>query len=146
MKKVRIELDPQGPITIEREVAIPTFDGSPLKVCFAFRVRTRVDFAEQIAQPRIDRMSATAREAVMEQREVAKTGEIPSPKDIGKLAAAHVVAQVASILAMASDWGIEGQDFNEENVRKFVNLYPGAEDAIFEDYRKGSVEGRLGNS
>lgn len=142
MKKVRIDLAPKD-ITFEREVSIPTSDGSDLKLCFAFRHRTRTEFAA-FTQPRLERLHVLAQQAIA-QEEARLRGEIAGAKDLLAMAEEANLRNADSILQMASDWGIEGEEFTRENVARFCNLYPGAEDAIFEDYRRGMLEGRLGN-
>ncbi len=134
MKKTRVDLDPKGPITFEREVAIPTATGVELKVGFAFVVRSRLDYAEFVKR-RIDRMRPFEEQAE----------EVRAAPDLAVLAADANQRAADNILDMATDWGIEGADFTRENVIKFCNLYPGAERAIFDDYQTGSLEGRLGN-
>ncbi|MBP6544230.1 MAG: hypothetical protein KA265_16695 [Piscinibacter sp.] len=141
MKKTRVDLDPKGPITFEREVAIPTPTGEALQVCFAFVVRSRVEYAEFVTR-RISRMKVFEEP----QAEVLKIEAQPERKpELADLAAEANKRAAENILDMARDWGIEGADFTRENVVKFCNLYPGAERAIFDDYQTGSLEGRLGN-
>lgn len=142
-KKVRIDLAPQGPITFEREIKIPTPDGAALKLAFVFRWRSKVEMAE-FTQPRLDRMRAAAVAAASDETARMRGEDVPA-RSLKDIAAEANEMAADSIMAMACDWGIEGVEFTRENVLRFVNLYPGAEDAIFSDYRVGMLEGRLGN-
>lgn len=144
MKKTRVDLDPKGPITFEREVAIPTPTGEELRLCFAFVVRSRTQWAEFVKR-RLERMKVFD-EPLEPMPERIGPVERPAQRDLVELAGEANRRNAENILDMAVDWGVEGVDFTRENVARFCNLYPGAERAIFDDYQHGSLEGRLGNS
>lgn len=152
MAKIKLDLDPQGPITYDREVAIPTPSGKPLKVMFTFKHRTREEMAElrerYIAKARENYVQATAE---VEQEKVRREADEkagrtympPEPKLVEGVPEA-IATDVAATMDIATDWNIDSE-FNATNLSKFFSLYTAAPKAIGDDYFVSMTEGRLGN-
>lgn len=132
MAKAKIDLDPKGDITYQREVSIPTPSGKALKVSFTFKQRTREQMAELL-----DTYIAKARESAKQ--------EVPEDSKMVDQVEQSIASDVSAILDVATDWNVEGYDFTTVNLTKFLRLYPGAAMAIVTDYRISQTEGRLGN-
>jgi glutamate/tyrosine decarboxylase-like PLP-dependent enzyme len=130
--KAKIDLDPKGEITYEREVSIPTPSGKALKVSFTFKQRTREKMAELL-----DTYIAKARESAKQ--------ELPEDAKMVDQVEQSIASDVSAILDVATDWNVDGYQFTAENLTKFLRLYPGAAMAIVTDYRISQTEGRLGN-
>lgn len=150
--KIKIELDPQGPITFDREVSIPTPSGKPLKVTFTFRHRTREEMAEMT-----ERYTAKAREQYVElqeelhrekkRREEAEAkGEVylPPARNLVEDVPKALQSDVDAVMDAAVGWNVDAE-FNVENLTKFFRRYAQAAVAIATDYRVSMNEGRLGN-
>lgn len=152
MAKIKIDLDPKGPITYDREVAIPTPSGKPLKMTFTFKNRNREEMAElrekYIAKARDNYVQATAEVEKEKSRreEDEKSGRTympPDPKLVEGVPEA-IANDVAAVLDVACGWNLD-YEFNAENVGKFLALYAAAPKAIGDDYFVSMTEGRLGN-
>jgi|JI9StandDraft_2_1071091.scaffolds.fasta_scaffold02539_8 hypothetical protein len=151
-QKIKIDLDPTGPLTFERDVPIPTPDGKPLKVRFTFKHRTREEMAEmseqymQKARDQYQQLQEEAQREKVARDEAEARGEVympNAPKLVDGVADA-IRSDVATVMDCATDWNLD-KEFNAENLAKFFRLYVGAGNAIASDYRKSMTEGRLGN-
>lgn len=152
MANIKIDLDPKGPITYDREVAIPTPSGKPLKVTFTFKHRNREEMAalreKYIAKARDNYILATVEvEEERARREADKnagrTYMPPDPKLVEGVPEA-IASDVAAVLDVANGWNLD-YEFTAENVGKFLALYAAAPKAIGDDYFVSMTEGRLGN-
>lgn len=153
MAKIKIDLDPQGPITFEREVSIPTPSGKVLKVPFTFRHRTREEMAAltdgyiQQAREQFEKMQQTiaAERAASKEAEAEGRVYVPPFKPTVDGVDDGLKSDVRAVMDAATGWGLAEYEFNAENIEKFLRLYAGAATAIASDYRKSMTEGRLGN-
>ena len=152
MAKAKIDLNPQGPITFEREVAIPTPSGKPMKLKMTFKHRTRQEMAEMT-----ERYVAKARAQYVEMQEEMKAekaaqeaaearGDIylPPEQKLAEGVPDAIQADVDAVLDIATGWEL-ADEFNAENLAKLFGLYNRSAKAIAEDYRVSMNEGRLGN-
>ena len=142
--KIKLNLDPDTPLTFEREVTIPTPSGKALKVVWTFKHRTTDELAA-LYQKWVDK--ARAEDEAAKARATASEGTsdpVPVPDLLDNVRATQR-RDVADILDIASGWNLDGYAFDETNVAKFVALYKAAGDVLREDYRVSMTEGRLGN-
>jgi len=152
MAKIKIDLDPKGPLTYDREVPIPTPSGKPLKVTFTFKHRTREQMAElrerYIAKARDAYILATAEveqeKAKREAEEKAGRTYLPPEAKLVEGIPEAIANDVAAVLDVADGWNLDAE-FTAENIGKFLMLYAAAPKAIGDDYFVSMTEGRLGN-
>lgn len=151
-QKIKIDLDPQGPITFKRTVAIPTPDGKPLKIEFDFKYRDREEMAAMT-----ERYMEKAREELpsllaeqKEQKDAAAAAEAtgyvyipPMPKLVDGVDEA-IRNDVETVMDCASGWNVDAP-FDAETLTKFFRRYAKAAVTIASDYRVSMTEGRLGN-
>ncbi len=150
--KIKIDLDPEGPITFDREVSIPTPSGKPLKVTFTFRHRTREEMAEMTerytekARAQYVEVQDEIRREKAAREEAEARGEtyLPPPRKLVEGVAEALRSDVEAVMDAATGWNLH-QEFNEENLTKFFRLYSQAAVTIATDYRVSMNEGRLGN-
>lgn len=133
--KVKLNLDPTDRITFDRIVLIPTPEGKPLKLPVTYKHRTREQVAE-LFDGYVDKARKAAEAASIEDKPSRQMAD-------GVDDAVH--RDIEAVKDVATDWGVEGYAFNDQNLGKFFRLYPGAASAIVTDYRISVTEGRLGN-
>lgn len=138
MAKIKIDLNPTGPITFERVVEIPTPSGKPVKLPLTFKHRTREQMAALMDTYRQRAKETVEEPAASEDSEEATADYLASVRRA-------MDSDVEAIMDVVVGWGIDGAEFTHENVLKFISLYPGAALAIISDYRVGMTQGRLGN-
>lgn len=134
MAKIKLNLESTDDLSFLREVAIPTPTGTPLKIGFRFKHRTReqmADLAEKHAK------------LAGEYAEQAK--DDTSEKPLRDYITSAIKRDVLTVMELATDWEVDGLEFNSHNLGRFFALYSGAARAISEDYRISMMEGRLGN-
>lgn len=133
MTKVRLNLDPKDPITFTGTVPIPTPDGKKLAIEWVFKHRTRAEMGEWID------------DTIAKAKADAESTKDEKPKSVSQSLREQTERDVESVMDVAEGWGVEGLDFNEENLARFFDLYPGAANAVLEHYRISVTQGRLGN-
>lgn len=160
--EIRIDLDPEGPITFVRPIGIPTPSGDAMKIDFTFLHRDademaalQEDWAERGRTAlKADAVEKKARDAARKARIEAgddpDTVALDEPLRVREHTIEKREADADAIMAVATDWGLKAPsgakyEFTRENVVKFLKLYPGAAIKIITDYRVGLTEGRLGN-
>ena len=151
-KKLKIDLDPQGPLTFEREVPIPTPDGKTLKVTFTFNHRKREEMAAlsdeymRKAREQFQSLQEEAQREKASRDEAESRGEVymPPQKNTVDDVENAIRNDVETVMDCVTDWNLDAE-FNADNLAKFFRLYVGAGNAIASDYRKSMTEGRLGN-
>lgn len=141
-KKIVLDLDPQGPITFTRVVAIPTCDGRPLEIEFEFLFRDRIGMAE-LMQKWGDLTKASRDAATLAASQESQP--TPPPFDVVASTREGIASDVETLMDFISGWNVSNNPFNAENIAKFVRRYPGAPLALVRDYRVAMTEGRLGN-
>lgn len=151
-KKLAIDLDPKGPLHFTRSVKIPTGDGKPLTVEFDFLFR---DFLEMAAlQERWNAVSdeMTAKAKAEKAENEAMDAAIAAGEIVPVRVAKNAVEEAKEELNIRTDWLLDflvgwqlSQDFNRENLFKFLVKYPRSFFVLMADYREGMTQGRLGN-
>lgn len=152
MAKIKLDLDPQGPITFDREVSIPTPSGKVLKVAFTFLHRTREQLAElsdQMVMAARERYEQSQREAEIEavreaQAKADKVPYLPQFKPAVDQVEQGLREDVEAVMRAATGWNLD-YEFTAENLTKFFRLYLGAAAAITAEYNVSMTKGRLGN-
>lgn len=135
-KKVAVDLDPQGPVTFERTLKIPTPSGKVLEIVFTFLHRDREQYAALMEQWR-ERGDA-AKDTLAQPEGDAAADIVGNTKKLLEI-------EVDSFMDTVTDWNIDGFGFSRENVVRFLRRYPGASRTVIGDYSVGMNEGRLGN-
>lgn len=151
-KKISIDLDPQGPLTFEREVSIPTPDGKPLKVTFTFKHRTREEMAAMQdaymakAREQYRQLQETAIAEKQAQADAEAAGQVymPTMASSADGVEAAIRSDVETVMDCATDWNLTAE-FNADNLAKFFRRYVKAAETIAADYRVSMTQGRLGN-
>ncbi len=150
--KVKIDLDPQGPVTFERKVPIPTPDGKKLEITFTFLHRTREEMAEfqdEFADKAREQLRKMQEQSLREKEALEKAQEsgqvyLPEARPMKADVSQSIADDVAAVMRMATGWNADAE-WSEENLTKFFRRYAKAAAAIGNDYRVSMVEGRLGN-
>lgn len=149
-KKLVLELEPQGQITFQRTVKIPTPSGVPLDVPFEFIHRSRSEVAafraELLAKaPPPPEVPAAAEVVVQaldgEPRVVSAT---PLAPPVADTTVDDIAAEVAYIMSLAVGWEVD-LPFDAKHLALFCQRYAGAALAIGTDYFVSLGQGRLGN-
>lgn len=169
--KVKVDLNPTGPITFWWPVDIPTHERKTLTIEFLFKHRTkkqlaelqrerfnraRVKFDELQAKAKAERDKAAAeRKAFEEARRAAEeAGEeppeeevkFPETPDFEQQAHDEIANCVEGLLELAEDWNIDGIEFNADNLALLCDKHGAAAESINQGYGEALSKGRLGNS
>lgn len=131
MASVQIDLNPRANQTFDAEVEIPTESGSPLRVPFTFRVRSRRELAAH---------SDAYMTALRELDEAQSRDKFGFEERESRF----VRIDADAIMRAAAGWGVDAP-FNVDTVSALLDKYPAAANAINAKYRAGVLEGRVGN-
>lgn len=126
--RLRVDLDPQGPLTFKRDVEIPTPDGASLTLPVVFKYRDR----EAVAALFDGYRAEADAEAAVPNRPVAESVR------------AAIESDVRTLRDLMDGWGLD-YPFDDDHLRKLCVRYAGAAFAIVTDYRVSLTAGRLGN-
>lgn len=126
------------PKDFKRTINVVTVDGKVLDLSITFQYRTKKEFAvladEGIRKAKADFEKASDEDAI---QNVSDSFWSELYERVGKNSAEHV-------LKIASGWDIE-DEFNEENLLRLENEFPGALKSISESYAKAVSEERTKN-
>lgn len=145
---VKLDLDSTAPIEVTREVLIPTPDGKGLRIKFEYIYRDREAMAELLEdQLRGNRL--LVQQLRQQVDTAADEGDGDKEEAAGKQRARQMAADatrrdVQQLLQLARGWNVDAP-FDAAHLAKLCTRYPGAAEAIRQDYRVTMAEGRLGN-
>ncbi|BFO56865.1 MULTISPECIES: phage tail assembly chaperone [Comamonadaceae] len=117
------------PESFKRKVSFPMLDGSTGVIHCEFFYRTKSEFGQLVD-------------------EIAEAAAMPvsgSPGTISDILGNAVRKNGDYLLKIVKDWDLEGVEVNAENATRLADEIPGGATAIFDAYREGCVEGKLGN-
>jgi hypothetical protein len=158
-QKLKVDLDPQGEITFEWPVKIPTAQGE-LEIKITYLHRTREELAA-LAEARVAKARAKFEQDMAKQQEAAKAAAADSDDDTSPIERAlksfddvkpvqdlieAMDNEVESLMEIVRGWDVGGHEFNEHNLRRLCNRYHTAAATLTKQYGIALNEGRLGNS
>lgn len=117
------------PETFKRKVKFQLLDGTDGVMTCEFFYRTKKEFGELV-------------NAAVEARGEPTSDKTPS---LGDLYIQAVDKNASHLLKILKGWDIEGVELNLETAQQFCDELPGGAVAVFDAYRDGCIEGRLGN-
>lgn len=161
--EIRIDLDPEGPITFQRPINIPTPSGEAMPVVFTFIHRDSdqmavlqeewVEHGRAVLKTEVAEKKAreSARKVRIDGGEDADLVILDEPMRLKDMTRQKREHDADAVMAVATDWSLKSPagtkyEFTRENLVKFLKRYQGAALTIITDYRIGMSEGRLGNS
>lgn len=122
----------KAPANFKRDVVIPMLDGSTDMLKITYKYRTRSEYAKMMD------------EVIFAAKDKAESAPQDKQGTFQEMISEQDDFSVNYVLEIAEGWDLSDA-FNQENLQKLRDMYPGAIDAIINTYREAILEGRLKN-
>lgn len=142
MAKIQLGVRPEN---FNKVVLIQLLDGSTAEISFLFKYRTKSEFGQ--FQDEVEDKAKKIGESLVAatKKTKAKNGEEePAFPTNARIQEVSVKASAEFIAGAAEGWSLD-DEFNQENIERLVDAFPGSGSAIAEAYRTAILEGRIKN-